>query len=137
MGVKLSLLKLVGKALLNAVSGGFAGDLVCEFLPEVAEKAWKDWSKEKDEPQRRAEVEQLAQAPDEEVRQWVRETVKEVAGGQSADVQGRLAGYLMQVPACVRQNMRRPTDPTGKTVPAGLSLRKASDLLSLLPKRPP
>jgi formylglycine-generating enzyme required for sulfatase activity len=137
MAVTLSLLRIVGKTLLNAVGGGFVGDLVCEVLPEVAEKSWKDWSKEKTEPQRRAEVEQLAQAPDEEMRRWVQETLDEVAPGQSTEVRGQLAGYLMQLPACVRQNMRRPTDPTGSTVPAGLALRKASDLLSLLPKRPP
>ena len=34
----------------------------------------------------------------------------------------------------MRQSLRRPADPSGKTVPAGLALRRPEDLLPLLPQ---
>jgi formylglycine-generating enzyme required for sulfatase activity len=131
------LLRFITKALLNTVGGGVAGDFAVEVLPEVAHNVWAWWSKAQDEPQRRAEVEALARAPDAEIRQWVRRTVDEVAVGQPPEVRQALETYLQQVPGAIRQSLRRPTDPTGMTVPAGLVLRRAHDLLSLLPKRQP
>jgi serine/threonine protein kinase len=41
------------------------------------------------------------------------------------------------VPAAVRRTLRRPSDPAGRTVPAGLPLRRAEDLIPLLPDRTP
>src|SRR5262245_19987632 len=137
MSGSVTLLRFVARSLLNAVSGGIAGDLVCEVLPEVAKKTWGNWSKEKDETQRQAEVAALAEASDEEVRRLVQQAVQDAAKDQPEEVRQELTGYLMQVPAAIRHSFRRPTDPTGKTVPAGLVLRKASDLLSLLPSRQP
>jgi formylglycine-generating enzyme required for sulfatase activity len=137
MSASVTLLRFVAKSLLNAVSGGIAGDLVCDVLPEVAQKTWGKWSKEKDEGERQAEVAALAEASDEEVRRLVQQAVQEAAKDQPEEVRQQLTGYLMQVPATIRHSFRRPTDPTGKTVPTGLVLRKASDLLSLLPSRQP
>ncbi len=137
MSVTLSLLGLVGKAILNAVGGGVAGELLCDVLPDVARNVWERWSKETSESQRRAEVQTLAQASDEEARRLVRQAVDEAAPGQPEEVKDRLVGYLLQVPGCIRQNLRRPADPTGTTVPAGLPLHRASDLLAFLPTRPP
>src|SRR5215510_4430751 len=137
MSASVTLLRFVARSLLNAVSGGLAGDLVCDVLPEVAQKTWGNWSKEKNEVERQAEVAALAQASDEEVRRLVRQAVQEAAKDQPEEVRQQLTGYLMQVTATIRHSFRRPTDPTGKTVPAGLVLRKASDLLSLLPSRQP
>src|SRR5262249_45312731 len=65
------------------------------------------------------------------------QTVREVAGDQPEPVRQKLAMYLQQVPGSIRQHLRRPTDPTGRTVPAGLTLRRASDLLGFLPPRQP
>src|SRR5262249_11289164 len=48
-----------------------------------------------------------------------------------------MATYLAQVPAAVRQTLRSPADPSGRTVPPGLSLKRADDVLPLLPPRPP
>ena len=41
--------------------------------------------------------------------------------------------YLDQVPVSIRQSFRRPTDPDGVTVPLGLSLCNAEDLVRFLP----
>jgi len=71
------------------------------------------------------------------VRQAVAEVVQEVAAGQSPQLQQVIAQYLTQIPAAVRRSLRRPADPTGITVPAGLVLEQARDLLPLLPVRLP
>src|SRR5215510_8546186 len=112
MSASVTLLRFVARSLLNAVSGGLAGDLVCDVLPEVAQKTWGNWSKEKNEAQRQAEVATLAQASDDEVRRLVRQAVDEEARGKPAEVRQHLSQYLMQVPAAIRQSFRRPTDPT-------------------------
>src|SRR5207248_10356321 len=41
------------------------------------------------------------------------------------------------IPDTVRQSMRRPADPTGRTVPPGLAMRRPEDLLVALPSRLP
>ncbi len=45
--------------------------------------------------------------------------------------------YLTAIPDAVRQSLKRPEDPTGKTVPAAFTLKSADDVLKLLPPRPP
>ena len=49
----------------------------------------------------------------------------------------QLATYLTQVPAAMRRSLRRDADPSGKTVPATLAIRRPDDLLPLLPSRLP
>src|SRR5207248_2960989 len=95
------------------------------------------------EPARRAEaalagvLQELAQAPAEQVRREVAEAVQQAAGDQPREVQAALTAYLTQVPAMVRRVSRRPSDPTGKTVPPALAPRRPEDLLSFLPPKPP
>jgi serine/threonine protein kinase len=48
-----------------------------------------------------------------------------------------VADYLAQAPAMARRSLRRPSDPTGRTVPPGLAPRRAEDLLGILPPRLP
>jgi hypothetical protein len=52
-------------------------------------------------------------------------------------VREELRIYLSQVPGAIHRSLRRPADPSGATVPAGLSLRRGADLLPLLPARLP
>ncbi len=72
----------------------------------------------------RAALEGLAQAPLAEVRHTAEEVAAEAAGGQPREIGLALVSYLGQMPARVRQSLRRPADPSGTTVPAGLSLKK-------------
>src|SRR5262245_13396948 len=137
MSATVVLLRCVGRAVLNAVGGGIAGDLVCDLLPDVAQNTWSGWSKDRTEQERQAELVSLAQASDDQVRRWVQQTVQEVAGDRPEEVKQSLSAYLLQVPGAIRANMRRPTDPTGRTVPTSVTLRKANDLLPLLPSRRP
>ena len=67
---------------------------------------------------------QLAQAPAEQVLQQVEADVQAVAADQPAEVQQALTAYLTQVPAAIRRSLRRPSDPTGTTVPATLALSR-------------
>jgi formylglycine-generating enzyme required for sulfatase activity len=109
-----ALLKVVGKAALNAVGGGIAGEVLCEVLPEAARKVVDWWAGGKSPEQRRAEVQALAQAPPAEVQQVVHQVVADVAADQSPEVRKRLSVYLSLVPAAARASLRRPSDPTGR-----------------------
>lgn len=57
-----ALLKILAKALGNALGGGFAGDPLVEVLPEVAKDGWAWWNREKDEKERRSELEAIVQS---------------------------------------------------------------------------
>jgi tetratricopeptide (TPR) repeat protein len=131
------LLKFIGKAALNAIGAGIAGDLVVDVLPEVARDVWAWWSKDRDAQERRDDVQALAQASAGEVGEAVAAVVQEVAAEKPPEVRQALAAYLTQVPAAARQSLRRPSDPAGTTVPPGLALQRAEDLLPLLPAKLP
>jgi serine/threonine protein kinase/Tfp pilus assembly protein PilF len=135
MHTPLSLLKFVAKALGNAVGFGVAGDLVVDVLPEVARDVWQWWGTDRTAEQRRAEVEAVAQAGAEEVRLQASEIVLELIADKPPKVQQDVETYLTQVPAAIRRSLRRPSDPTGTTVPADLAPAKADDLLRLLPRK--
>ena len=57
--------------------------------------------------------------------------------GADSNTVGRVRAYLDQVPGHVQASLRRPEDPTGRTIPGGMTLRKAADLERLLPSRMP
>jgi formylglycine-generating enzyme required for sulfatase activity len=137
MHTPLALLKFIGKAILNATGANLAGEFVVEVLPEIVNDVWAWWSKDQKEEQRRAEVEALIQAPADKIRKAVQEIVADLANTQPVEVRKALASYLNYVPATIRHALRRPADPTGTTLPPGLPLRKAEDLLAFLPARLP
>jgi hypothetical protein len=131
-----SLLRYIGKAILRVVVGGFTGAWSAEYLIEMAEVIWGWWTQDNSEPPRQV-IEALAQATGEEIRTQVEQIVQEMASDQPKVVQQQMSQYLTQVPAMVRRSLRRPSDPTGRTVPAGLVLHKAEDLLQFLPQQLP
>ena len=79
----------------------------------------------------------MASASLANAKQAAEEAVREVAAGLPPQAQERIKDYLAQVPGTIRQSLRRPSDPRGAPVPPSLSLRRAEDLLSLLPQRLP
>ncbi len=121
----------------SAVKSG--GKALCSLIPfgevafEVARDAYDDYCRGHGVADLRADLEQLAQADQAEVLQAAEQVAGAEAAGQPALVRQALTAYLGQVPASVRQSLRRPSDPGGTTVPAGLPLKKAEDLLALLP----
>ena len=118
------------KFLLGVVPGG-------EALYEIAASAWQDYWQQGNEQSLRAEIEALAQAPPDQVRQQAKAAVAAAGASLTPPEQEALATYLAQVPAMIRRSLRRPSDPSGTTTPANLALRRPDDLLPFLPPRPP
>jgi formylglycine-generating enzyme required for sulfatase activity len=133
-----SLLPWIGKSMvrlgLRALTLGLPID---DFLIDLAEDAMGNWKKNTNEAERRVELEELASTSPEEMRGVVHSLVDDLLPEGDAAQREALAGYLMQVPAQVRQQLRRPADTRGHTVPAGFALRKGTDLVPLLPTRLP
>jgi hypothetical protein len=127
-------LRCLGRA--AAKNGGRALARLVPFgdvLYDVAADACQDFARDGGEARLRADLEQLAQAPQAAVCQAAEEVAVQEAVGQPAEVRLALVSFLDQVPACVRQALRRPSDPGGTTVPPGRPLRKPEDLLPFLP----
>ena len=136
MRLPVALLKVLGKAVLNAVGGGMAGDVLLDVLPDAAQEVWEWWRKARTPEEQREDVEALAQAPAAEAREAVREVVAAVAGDRPKEIQIALSLFLSQVPDAVRQSLRRPADPSGRSVPAHLAPQGPDDVLALLPAQP-
>src|SRR5262245_24231325 len=113
----MALLRFVARASLNAVGGGILGDFAIDVIPDIARDVWKHWSAGKTPPQMHAELQALAQAPPAEVREAARQAAAEAAPELNLEMRERLADYVAQVPALVRRTLRRPSDPSGATVP--------------------
>ena len=129
------LAKAVVKNGLNLLLDGLPfGNAICD----IAKDTWGSYRQPgAPEAQTVADLQTLAQAPAAQLRQQADAAAREAAPEQPPQVQKALAAYLTQVPAMIRRVSRRPSDPRGLTVPAGLMPRKAEDLQRLLPSRPP
>jgi eukaryotic-like serine/threonine-protein kinase len=108
-----------------------------EVLYDVAADSLERFRQERLLDAERACLEEAAQAALHEVKEQALLIAHEIATDQPPPVQARLAGYLAQVPGCIRQSLRRPSDPFGLTVPPSLSLQRPEDLLVFLPNRWP
>jgi formylglycine-generating enzyme required for sulfatase activity len=133
----LAFMRAVARAALNAVGGGVVGDLAVSVLPAVAQDVWKWWGKDKPREEVRQEVEAVAQLPPDKVHQLAQEAVAAEGADQPEAARQTVAGYLEMIPLAVRQSLRRPEDPSGKTVSARFTLNNADDVLGLLPPRAP
>lgn len=132
-------LKCIGQAV---VARGLKALVSCipfgEALYDIAGDAMNRIKQvEPDEARRRAGLQELAQAPADQVLAATPVIAAQVAAGQPPEVQQALAVYLSQVPAVTRRSLSRPADLTGRSVPAGLSLSQPEDLVRFLPARPP
>ena len=59
------------------------------------------------------------------------------AGNQSEEVRNAFITYLSMVPAKIQRSLRRPEDPSGRTVPGNLQLKCPADLWKFLPDQMP
>jgi len=120
-----AVIKNGARALANIVPGG-------EFIFDawmVGKEAYEDYRKEGSEAEMKSDLEKVAQATPAEVRQ----AAEAVAADQPAEVRAALTAYLTQLPGSIRHALRRPSDPTGTTIPAGLSLQQPEELQRFLP----
>jgi serine/threonine protein kinase len=108
------------------------------FLYDVSMEALRRLRERKVAAQLRDEVRQVAAATFQDAR-WAAEQVAREVVAASTPIEDRIALelYLTQMPACIRQSMKRADDPTGKTVPADFALEQPEDLARLLPGRVP
>ena len=117
------------KFLCGLVPGG-------EVLFEIAADAWQGYRQGRPE-NLRTELAALAQAPAAQVQREAQQAARAAAAHLPAEAQQQLATYLGLVPGMIRRSLRRPSDPTGTTVPPDLPLRSPQDLLPFLPPSPP
>ncbi len=119
------------------VAGLLPYEKAAEALYEMATDAWQDFCHQSDQDALRREIESLAQASPNEIRQQAQSAVAAGAASLSAEARQAAVTYLMQVPAMIRRSLRRPSDPGGTTVPARMALARPDDLLPFLPSQPP
>jgi hypothetical protein len=94
------------------------------------------WREARSEAEMRQDLQAVANAAGE-ARQ-IAEEVAAQAGPRLPEPQRQaLAALLAQVPGTVVQSLKRPADPTGTSVPAGLVLSKPEHLLPFLPRSLP
>jgi formylglycine-generating enzyme required for sulfatase activity len=84
----------------------------------------------------RAELQGYATADPATYADLLRQTVVPL-GGADAALDAPLRNYLAYWPSAIRQGLRRPSDPAGRSVPAGVSFDAPAELLRFLPARPP
>jgi serine/threonine protein kinase len=110
-----------------------------EVLYDIAEETYKRLKSAASEEEQRAAITATAQATVEQVHYEAGEVVREIASSQSLPPEAKinLVSYLSQVPSTVRQTLKRPSDPTGKTVPASFAVKRPEQILTLLPQRLP
>jgi hypothetical protein len=131
-------LRCVGKAVVKHGLRSLAGLVpLGDNLYDIACEAWADYRRDNADEEIRSEIQALAQATPDEAKRAAEAVVQKVAADQPPAVRQALTSYLAQVPAVVRQSLRRQADPSGTTVPATLALGKPEDLLPLLPQRLP
>jgi len=122
------------KGLLEMVPGG-------PYIYSVAEAALKKYQERKKAAQQQEEIQQLAQKVFEQARvegiQAGLEAVAEAKITPTPEEQECLNQFLIAIPAHVRQSLKRPEDPTGRSVPNAFALKAVDDVVKLLPARPP
>jgi serine/threonine protein kinase len=74
-----------------------------------------------------------AQADPAHLRSEIDSVVQEVAHDAPPEVQKQLATYLAVVPAAIRQSLRRPSDPSGKSLPLQFAVDTPERLATVLP----
>jgi serine/threonine protein kinase len=138
MSASLALLESIGSALADdGLDLLLAGEPLGERLVDVAGKTLVDWGKRRSGREQEAELEALARSGVGDLRREAGELAERLVPGPAGRERQALLGYLLQVPSAVRQGLRRPSDPSGKTLPTGLRLRRPEDLLAFLPARLP
>jgi cyclophilin family peptidyl-prolyl cis-trans isomerase len=132
----LHLLKIIAKVALHASGVGGLWSILIEEGPELANQVWEQWSAALNPRERRDDLEAIALL-DDNFALDVEAILDEIAVGQPKSVRKDLATYLAQIPASVRQTLRRRDDPTGRTVPPALEPRSGQDLIPFLAAQRP
>ena len=116
-------------------AGNFAsGFLGVPIAGDILVNTWEYWQKDSaNEQQRKAELAVLARQAVKDVLPEALEALRLEAPHLPEAQRQLLVDYLCQIPAAIQRSLRRPDDSTGTSVPSGLALRSANDLLPFLP----
>jgi serine/threonine protein kinase len=132
------LFKCIGQALCANGLKALAGMVpMGAAIYDIAEDACERLREHAQEEQLRGLVAAAVHASPAEVRREAASVVLELIADQPREVQINLELYLSQIPAAIRQSLKRPADPTGKSVPVNFSIKRPEDLLQFLPTRLP
>jgi serine/threonine protein kinase len=104
---------------------------------DVAACALERFRQYQGDAEARVILEEAVRSTLEGVREEAKAVAAEVCAGHPEPVRARVAAYLVQVPALLRQTLRRPGDASGLSVPLLLSFARPEDWLSFLPPRLP
>lgn len=133
----MSLFRAIVKSLvknLGNLGGGMAGVPVAG---DIVVDAWEYWCQDVDKEKMRGEIESYARQSVKDALAEARQIVEADAPGLSVTIQKQIIDYVCLVPGSIRRSLRRPGDHAGLTVPPGLLLRQANDLLPFLPAKLP
>ena len=102
-------------------------------LPQLVEVVWQNWSIGKTNEELREELNALVQMDPDQLHKQILALVDEIAGHEPQIVRQAVAAYLQCIPQKMRAAFARDKDPAGLSIPTGLTLTDAKDLVPLLP----
>jgi serine/threonine protein kinase len=109
----------------NSLGFGLGGSAV---------EIWNAWNKETPAAQEKlAQVQAVAQLSAPEARELAGRIVLELAADQPDTVRQQVAAILTQIPDATRRSLRRPEDPTGRSLRPSTVLDGPESVSALLP----
>ena len=131
-------LRDLGYALRNKGLRALAGEIpFVGSLVDVVADALQRRRARNEKAELREDIEVIARiASADEAKRVAAEIAREVADREPLEIQLQLENYLTQVPQALRQSLRRPEDPSGKTVGARLD-ESPEHIAQMLPQRLP
>jgi formylglycine-generating enzyme required for sulfatase activity len=132
-----ALLECVGQSLCEKGRKALQGQWsFADVLPDVARAAYEYTQRKLPGPDLRAALADCAAVEPTEFERRVGELIAELSTTHAVP-KVELADYLRALPVTVRQILRRPSDPEGRTVPDEFTLYKPEEFAVFLPPRVP
>jgi len=132
-----ALLECVGQSLCEKGRKALRGEWpFADVLPDIAKAAFDYAHKKLPAADMRTAIADCAAVDPTEYDRRIGELIAELTTTHSVP-KTELADYLRALPVTVRQILRRPSDPDGKTAPEKLTLYKPEEFAVFLPPRTP
>ncbi|MCI0682410.1 MAG: SUMF1/EgtB/PvdO family nonheme iron enzyme [Gemmataceae bacterium] len=128
-------LMVVAQSILDKMDDSLFSDFAVEASTELANEIWTRWSKRSTAAQRRSTLEAVARCSFEQLDELIEGVEKTLGTGANSDLGKLLGNYLHLLPGSIRRRCKRPSQPSGLSVPSTLPLTGGEDLLPLLPAR--
>ncbi len=130
------LLQLVAKSVLSTVDSSVLDDVTVDINPDVVERIWREWREAASEVEMVADFETLANVSPDQLDNLIQATLPPDSN-VSSDASQVVAAYLAHLPGAIRREFRRPTYPSGTTIPASWTMNEPTSLHALLPQQMP